>query len=174
MSSVFLGLYLLTLERQFIWLYSEMCQKQLPGLNAPNGFKHPLRKWNKKNSYTRFPFLTGNLFSIGKEQKREIKFSSLQQAEFCLLLLFLSWTLSYSSGIYWLYLQGTSDFEQAVHLGNKPNGMQTANCSIRETNSVHFQSLKLKSSELWIGTAVQGFEFHGAGWKLYTTINGKK
>lgn len=80
--SVFLGLYLLTLECQFIWLYSEMCQKQLLGLNAPNGFKHPLRKWSKKNSYTSFPFLTGNLFSIGKEHKCEIKFSSLRHAVF--------------------------------------------------------------------------------------------
>lgn len=37
----------LTLEHPFIWLYSKMCQKQLPWLNASNGFKHPMRKWNK-------------------------------------------------------------------------------------------------------------------------------
>lgn len=40
-------------------------------------------------------------------------------------------------------------------------GMQTASCSVRETNSVHFQSLKLKFSQLWIGTEVEGFEFYG-------------
>ena len=42
-------------------------------------------------------------------------------------------------------------------------GMRTVNCGVRETISVHLQALNFKFSELWTGTAGQGFEFYGAG-----------
>lgn len=49
-------------------------------------------------------------------------------------------------------------FEPTVHLGSKPNGHEK--CQLQCQG---FQSLKLKFSELWIGTTAQGFEFYGAG-----------
>ena len=45
-------------------------------------------------------------------------------------------------------------------------GMQTAICSVREINSVHFQFLKLKFSQLWIGTEKEEFEFYGTWMKI--------
>ena len=112
----------------------------------------------RPNSPTSLAFLTGSLFSIGREQQCERQFFSLQNAGFCCPGLFHA-PVAFAEYIYRaqviLNMRYIWDVKLIV--------MRAGDGSVRETNLVPCQFLKLKSSELWIGTAVQGFEFYGAG-----------